>query len=79
MGSPSHLLPTARRTVLIHEDADTIVPISQSREYSQNAQQQGDCSSLEIVQGVGHFDMVHPKSAAWQEVKRQLSVLMQGR
>lgn len=46
-------------TVMIHGDQDKIVPIKQSKTSKQK---------LISVKGGGHFDMLHSKSYAWQQI-----------
>ena len=46
-------------TVMIHGDLDKIVPINQSKNSKQK---------LMTIKGAGHFDMLHSKSYAWQQI-----------
>lgn len=46
-------------TVMIHGDQDKIVPISQSKNSKQK---------FVPVRNAGHFDMLHNKSYAWQQI-----------
>lgn len=67
------LSPMERGTVgvplhLVHGDGDPIVPVAQSRAYADSARARGDAVTLSIVPGVGHFDMVDPRSRAWPVV-----------
>lgn len=52
------------KTLVIHGDADTIVPIEQSRDAR---------VPLRVVEGAGHFDMVHPGTHAVQQLLKELS------
>ena len=54
------------RTILIHGDSDTIVPLAQSTKSNQY---------VEIVQGAGHFDMIHTGSSSWQVMLKILGEL----
>lgn len=51
-------------TILIHGDADTIVPIEQSRDTD---------VPVRVVDGAGHFDMVHPGTESFQQLLKELS------
>lgn len=51
-------------TVLVHGDVDTIVPLKQTAAYPQH---------LRLVEGAGHFDMIHPGTPAFQELLKQLA------
>ena len=53
---------------LVHGDGDPIVPVAQSRAYADSARARGDAVTLSIVPGVGHFDLVDPRSRAWPVV-----------
>jgi acetyl esterase/lipase len=52
------------KTVLIHGDADTIVSIEQSL---------GAKMPVRVIDGAGHFDMVHPATQAFQKLIEELS------
>lgn len=54
------------RTILIHGDNDTIVPLAQSTESNQY---------VEIVKGAGHFDMIHTGSSSWHVLLKTLNEL----
>ena len=54
--SPSQL-GTTIPTVLLHGDQDTIVPIRQAQALSQ--------AKLVVIEGAGHFDMIHPGTAVF--------------
>jgi acetyl esterase/lipase len=55
------------RTVLIHGDADGIVPITQSENFAQQKS-----ARLHSLPGVGHFDLIHPGSIAWLVIESEL-------
>lgn len=57
--------PFADNTVLIHGEADSIVAIEQADKYPKQ---------LKRVQEAGHFDMIHPATAAYQEFLKQLAL-----
>ena len=60
---PMRLLPLAVPALLVHGTEDDRVPVDYSRSF-------GAASGAELVElpGVGHFDVIDPRSAAWAEV-----------
>jgi acetyl esterase/lipase len=67
-GSPIELLPTETRQVLVHGTADDIVPVSQSENFVERAEQLGEHPNLVKLDGVGHFELIDPESDAWSTV-----------
>ncbi len=63
--SPAALLPLGVPQLLVHGDADEIVPPSQSRSYADAALAAGDAVELVVLEGADHFDVVDPGHAAW--------------
>ncbi|WP_210407848.1 S9 family peptidase [Allokutzneria sp. NRRL B-24872] len=70
VADPMRLTPTEVRTVLLHGDADDIVPVEASRTY---AAQAGPLCELRELPGTGHFAVIDPLSTAWPEVLRALA------
>jgi acetyl esterase/lipase len=68
-GSPIELLPSGARILLVHGSADDIVPVSQSERFFDKAVALGDDPKLVRLEGVGHFELVDPLSAAWGNVE----------
>ncbi len=65
-GSPQTLLPVAgTRVLLVHGDADEVVPVGQSRAYAVAA---GPAADLQVLPGIGHFEHLDPGSAALDPV-----------
>lgn len=62
--APGHL-PTA----LLHGEQDEVVPLAQSVDHGF-----GDCTRR--LAGAGHFDLIHPGSAAWPAVLETLESLL---
>ena len=58
--------------LLVHGDADTRVPVAQSRTYAAAAAASGDPVELVELAGAGHMDVIDPASPAWAEVTRRL-------
>jgi len=73
--SPIELLPLRVPQRLVCGALDQRVPNDQSRRYEAAARKAGDAAMLEIVEGVGHFELVDPRSAAWPAVLRAVREL----
>jgi acetyl esterase/lipase len=73
--SPIRRLPLGTPSVLIHGDADTRVPIAQSRDYAAAAVAAGDPCELVELAGADHFELIDPSGRAWPIVVEQLSRL----
>jgi acetyl esterase/lipase len=73
LASPLALLPLGVPTVLVHGDADTVVPVTFSRDYAAAATAAGDKAELVELPGVDHTAPIDPGSAAWYEVLRRLA------
>lgn len=67
LGSPLELLPLGRDVaqLLVHGDADEIVPIEHALRYARTGGQAGDRVRVAQFAGMGHFDMLDPCHAAW--------------
>jgi acetyl esterase/lipase len=74
LGSPLDLLPLGRETaqLLVHGDADEIVPLEHALRYARRAEQVGDSVRLLRYPGMGHFDMLDPGHPAWRASLRHL-------
>ena len=68
LGSPLELLPVGREVaqLLVHGDADEIVPVEHSLRYARSAERAGDRVRVARFPGMGHFDMLDPEHEAWQ-------------
>jgi acetyl esterase/lipase len=62
--SPICLLPSGTKQVLLHGDADDIVPVAQAHAYAQAARDSGDPIECLTVEGAGHMDFLDPGSPA---------------
>ena len=58
-------------TTILHGDADAVVPPSLSRAYAAAHPQ----TRLIVLEGVGHFPVIDPQSAAWSAVSAELERL----
>ena len=68
LGSPLELLPVGREVaqLLVHGDADEVVPVEHSLRYARSAERAGDRVRVARFPGMGHFDMLDPEHEAWQ-------------
>ena len=66
--SPFELLPFEVPQVLIHGTDDVNVPLELSERYHRAALAAGDPCELHVLPGAGHFEVVDPRTAAWQRV-----------
>jgi acetyl esterase/lipase len=76
--SPIARLPLGVPVVLIHGDADDVVPIEQSREFRSAAVAAGDVCELYELRGGGHFEVIQPDGRAWPILRKRLQALMLG-
>ena len=73
--SPIERTPIGTRMILIHGDADPIVPVAQSRKLATRERAAGGSPEATFVPGAGHFDLVAPQSEAWAVVLRAVRSL----
>lgn len=74
--SPIELLPLGVPLRLVCGALDRLVPNDLSRGYAVAARKAGDTVSLEMVDGVGHFELVDPASPAWPAVRAAVTALV---
>jgi acetyl esterase/lipase len=74
--SPRALLPLGLRQILVHGTLDDTVPHALSRAYVREAKAHGDEARLESLEGLGHFEPIDPRSAAFPVVLRALQELL---
>ncbi|MGA7228638.1 MAG: type II 3-dehydroquinate dehydratase [Acidimicrobiia bacterium] len=63
-GAPPRISPRGD-TILIHGEADELVPVAQ-------ATRMEDAVDVEVVSGLGHFDLLDPARAHWEGVVSRL-------
>lgn len=76
--SPIELLPLGVRQQLVCGSLDSLVPNQLSGQYLLAASQAGDAVELEVVEGVGHFELIDPLGTAWPVVLRAVHRAFQG-
>jgi acetyl esterase/lipase len=62
--------------LLVHGDADDVVPLAQSRAYATRAREAGAEVELVELAGADHFDVVDPAHEAWRVVVERLPALL---
>lgn len=75
-GSPFQMLPLHVRQIHITGRNDDIVPSRQVSAYNYESQSAGDDSQLIVVPDAGHYEVVWPESAAWQQVEQAIRTLL---
>jgi acetyl esterase/lipase len=68
LASPLERLPLGVPQLLVHGDADEVVPIGIARGYAERAGYAGDPCELVEVAGCGHEEHLDPGSRAWAPV-----------
>lgn len=73
--SPIELKPGRALCVLFHGDRDVDVPIAQSIEYCRRHEIPGEDVQLRALSDTDHFDLIDPRSAAWDTVAETVVAL----
>ncbi len=68
LASPIERLPLSVPHLLVHGDADDVVPIEIARGYARGAAEAGDVCTLIELSEVGHMEHLDPGSEAWRTV-----------
>jgi acetyl esterase/lipase len=72
LASPLERLPLGLPQLIVHGDADEVVPIALARGYAERAASAGDPCELVELAGCGHEEHLDPSSKAWAAVVRWL-------
>ena len=64
--SPPHLLPLERAQLVVSGVLDPIVPPNFGESYGSKAMKAGDPVQVLTLPGVGHFELIDPRSEAWK-------------
>lgn len=75
--SPAAMLPLGVPQILIHGTRDSNVPIEISRAYAAKAKSPGDLVTYLELEGIDHFDVIDPRSTAWEKTVEALQELLQ--
>jgi acetyl esterase/lipase len=76
--SPRSLLPLGVPQVLILGQYEEFVPLALAQEYVAAARQAGDSVQLEVIPGVGHFEIASPRARTWPSVSLSIRALLEG-
>ncbi len=68
LASPIERLPLGVSQLLVHGDADDVVPVEISRRYARRAAEAGDPCELVELPGAGHMEHLDPGTTAWRAV-----------
>jgi acetyl esterase/lipase len=74
--SPIELLPLGTPSAIVQGDSDTIIPLAMAKDYADAAKKKGDDAKLVAIEKAGHFEVVDPKSFAWETVRNEVSALL---
>ena len=72
VASPIELLPLGVPQHLINGARDPVVPEAFGRDYIAAAREAGDEAALTVIPDAGHFELIAPSTAAWQQVKKAI-------
>ena len=74
--SPIELLPLGIPYAIVQGDSDTIIPLAMAKDYADAAKKKGDNAKLAVIEKAGHFEVVDPKSFAWEVVRDEVLALL---
>jgi acetyl esterase/lipase len=74
--SPINLLPLGVPSAIVQGDSDSIIPLEMAKEYADVAKKRGDDAKLVVIEKAGHFEIVDPKSFAWEAVRNEAMALL---
>lgn len=74
--SPIDLLPLGVPSAIVQGDGDRIIPLEMAKEYADAAKKKGDDAKLVVIEKAGHFEIVDPKSFAWEAVRNEALALL---
>jgi acetyl esterase/lipase len=76
--SPRRLLPLGVPQVLILGQYEEYVPLALAQEYIAAARRAGDTVQLQVIPGVGHFEIASPRASTWPRVRSSIRALLDG-
>jgi acetyl esterase/lipase len=74
--SPIALLPLGISSAIVQGSSDSIIPLAMAEDYAGAAKQKGDDAKLVMIEKAGHFEVVDPKSFAWDVVRGEVLALL---
>ncbi len=74
--SPIELLPLGIPSAIVQGSIDSIIPLAMAEEYADAAKKKGDDAKLVVIEKAGHFEVVDPKSSAWDAVRDEVLTLL---
>jgi acetyl esterase/lipase len=74
--SPIELLPLGIPSAIVQGSIDSIIPIAMAEDYADAAKKKGDQAKLVVIEKAGHFEVVDPKSFAWEAVRDEVLALL---
>ncbi|HEY8461609.1 MAG TPA: alpha/beta hydrolase [Blastocatellia bacterium] len=77
--SPIELLPLGVPSAIVQGSIDKIIPLEMAKEYAEAAKKKGDDAKLVVIEKAGHFEIVDPKSFAWETVKNEALALLKAK
>ena len=77
--SPQRLLPLRTRQLIVHGEVDAEIPVQMSVDHAAAARRAGDDVTLDVVSGCDHYDVIDPRSAAWQRTRGWISAALSPR
>jgi acetyl esterase/lipase len=74
--SPIELLPLGIPSAIVQGSIDSIIPLAMAEDYADAAKKKGDGAKLVVIEKAGHFEVVDPKSFAWEAVRDEVLALL---
>lgn len=74
--SPIEMVPLGVKQRVFHGDRDEEVPLLISRGYVAAARKAGDDAALTVPKGVGHFELIDPRTEVWGQVRDTIEKLL---
>src|SRR5215510_8619960 len=74
--SPIALLPLGIPSAIVQGSIDSIIPLAMAKDYADAAKKKGDDAKLVVIEKAGHFEVVDPKSFAWEAVRDEVLALL---
>jgi pimeloyl-ACP methyl ester carboxylesterase len=74
--SPGDLLPIGVPQIVAFGERDVFIPGSFGRAYATAAAAAGDRVETLDMPEAGHFDLIDPRSVAWQRVRQKILALL---